>query len=181
VAGEAVKVLPAGARVFPGLAPWAALGLIPLAAAVVMSRAVRAGDRDRFVRAAAVSSVAFTALVAAFPPLVFDSQKAPKELVRASGVDDPRRDLRLAYFEWFQPSVVFYARREVPEIRSLEKAAEFLAVPTPAYLFLPAKTWDEYVKDRVTVPTRIVARHRDFYRNYEVIVVTNDVTATAGR
>ncbi len=180
VAGDAVKVLPAGARVFPGLGRWAVLAVVPLAAAVVMALAVRASDRARFVRALTAGAVAFTALVAALPPLDVDSQKAPKELVRMSGVDDPTRDMRLAHFDWFQPSVVFYARREVTEVVSADMAAEFLAVPTPGYLFIPATTWEK-LEPKVAVPTRVVARHRDFYRNCDVLVVTNDVTATAGR
>jgi hypothetical protein len=156
------------------------LAIVPLAAAVVRARAVRANDRARFVLAMTAGAVAFTALAAAFPPLTIDAQKAPKELVRASGVDDPSRDVRLAHFDWFQPSVVFYARRELTEVFSPDKAAEFLAVPTPGYLFVPAKTWEQ-VEPKVTVPIRIVARHRDFYRNCDILVVTNDVTATAGR
>jgi hypothetical protein len=180
VAGDVVKLLPAGARVFPGLGRWAVIAVVPLTAAVVMARALRAADRDRFVRAAAVGAVAFTALAAALPPLAVDEQKAPRELVRASGVDDPARDLRLAHFDWFEPSVVFYARREVPEVPSPADAVEFLAVPTPGYLFVPAKTWEQ-MEAAVTVPTRVVARHRDFYRNCDVLVVTNDVSAVAGR
>ncbi len=180
VTGDAVKLLPRGARVFPGLAPWAALGLVPLAAAVVMGLALRAGDRTRFVRTGAVGAVAFTGLMAAFPPLAVDPYKAPKELVRASGVDDPTRDLRLAHCDWFQPSLVWYARREVVEVMSADKVAEFLAVPTPGYLFVPAKTW-ERIGVQVAVPTRVVARHYDFYRNCEIIVVTNEVTAVAGK
>jgi 4-amino-4-deoxy-L-arabinose transferase-like glycosyltransferase len=180
VAGDAVRVLPRGARVFPGLERWAVLGLVPLAAAAVMALAVRANDRGRFVRAMTAGAVAFTALVAALAPATVDTQKAAKELVRASGTADPARDLRLAHFDWFQPSIVFYARREVTEVFSPETAAEFLAVPTPGYLFVPAKTW-QFVEPKVTVPTRVAARHYDFYRNCEVLVVTNDVTATAGR
>jgi hypothetical protein len=155
--------------------------VIPLGAAIVMVLAMRAGDRTRFVRAMTVGAVAFTALAAALPPLSVDARKAPKELVRESGVSDPSRDLRLAHFDWFQPSVVFYARREVAEVPTAEKAAEFLTVPTPAYLFLPAKTWEQFVQAKVTVPTQIVARHYDFYRNCEIVVVTNDVGATARR
>ncbi|MCI0704159.1 MAG: glycosyltransferase family 39 protein [Planctomycetia bacterium] len=173
VAGDALNFLPAGSRVFPGIERWAVLGVIPLVAAVGMVLAMRSGDRTRFVRTMVVSSVAFTALVAAFPPVAVDSYKAPKELVRASGVGDPSRDLRLAHCDWFQPSVVFYAKREVVELNSAEKVAEFLAIPTPGYLFIPAKTW-ERIEEKVTVPTRIVARHYDFYRNCEVVVVTNE-------
>jgi 4-amino-4-deoxy-L-arabinose transferase-like glycosyltransferase len=180
VASDAVRILPAGVRTFPGLERWAILGVVPLAAAVVMVRAARANDRGRFVRAMTLGSVAFTALMAAFPPLSVDVQKAPRELVRESGVADPGRDVRLAHIDWFQPSVVFYARREVVELPSAESAAGFLAVPTPGYLFIPAKTWEQ-VEAKVPVPTRIVARHHDFLRNCEILVVTNDVTATAGR
>jgi 4-amino-4-deoxy-L-arabinose transferase-like glycosyltransferase len=181
VAGGAVPVLPAGSRVFPGLEVWAALGVVPLAAAVVMARAARANDRGRFVRAMAVGSVALTALLAAFPPLAVDARKAPRELVRASGVDDPGRDLRLAHLDWFQPSVVFYARREVVELSSPDVAAAFLAEPTPGYLFVPERTWVELVAAKVPVPTQVVARRHDFLRNCDVLVVTNDTTAAAGR
>ncbi len=180
VAGDAVQVLPAGARVFPGLERWAVLAAVPLAAAVVMARAVRANDRARFVQAMTVGAVAFTALAAAFPSLSVDEQKAPKELVRLSGVDDSSRDIRLGHFDWFQPSLVFYARRELVEVFSPDKAAEFLAIPTPGYLFVPAKTWEQ-VEPKLVVPTRIVARHRDFYRNCDILVVTNEVTVTASR
>ncbi|MBN9118459.1 MAG: glycosyltransferase family 39 protein [Planctomycetes bacterium] len=181
VAGDAVKLLPPGSRVFPGAERWAILGVVPLVAAVLMALAIRTNDRSRFVRTMAVGAVAFTALAAAFPPLAIDAQKAPRELVRESGVADPSRDVRLAHFDWFQPSVVFYARREVANIESADSAAWFFAVPTPGYLFVPAKTWEQHVEAKVWVPTRVVARHHDFYRNCEVLVVTNDVTAVAGR
>jgi len=181
VVGDAVHVLPANARVFPGMARWALIGIIPLIAAVGMTLALRTGDRARFVRAMAIGAVAFVALAAAFPPLAVDSQKAPRELVRTSGVSDPSRDLRLAHFDWFQPSVVFYAQREVVEMKSPDMAANFFSVPTPGYLFIPTKTWEQLLEAKVTVPTRIVARHYDFYRNCEILVVTNDVTATAAR
>lgn len=181
VAGNTVAVLPPNARLFPGLGPWAAIGLVPLATAVVMALALRAGNRDRFVRAAGVGAIVFTGLTAAFPALAIDPYKAPKELVRASGVDDPSRDVRLAHCDWFQPSVVFYARREVVETMNAEKVAEFFSLPTPGYLFIPENTWTERVEPKMTVPTRVVARHYDFYRNCQVLVVTNDVTATAER
>lgn len=181
VVGDAVHVLPANSRVFPGAARWALIGIIPLVAAAGMALALRTDDRARFVRAMAIGAVAFVALAAAFPPLAVDAQKAPRELVRVSGVSDPTRDLRLAHFDWFQPSVVFYAQREVVEMKSPDMVVSFFSVPTPGYLFIPTKTWEQFFEAKVTVPTRIVARHYDFYRNCEILVVTNDVTATAGR
>jgi 4-amino-4-deoxy-L-arabinose transferase-like glycosyltransferase len=181
IASDAIPMLPAGARVFPGLARWAILCAIPLAAAVAMFRADRANDRARYVRSMAIAAVAFTALLAAFPPLAVDERKAPRELVRESGVADPNRDLRLAHYDWFQPSVVFYAGREVPEMKSPELAAGFLAVPAPSYLFVSEAAWEKFVVAKVAVPTRVAARHYDFLRNCEVLVITNDMPASAGQ
>jgi hypothetical protein len=59
--------------------------------------------------------------------------------------------------------------------------SKFLAEPTPGYVFIPTKTWEQLVSAKVGGPWQIVARHYDFYRNCEILVVTNDATATAGR
>ncbi|MBX9622397.1 MAG: glycosyltransferase family 39 protein [Gemmataceae bacterium] len=181
VGGGAVPVLPAKARVFPGLETWAWVGLVPLAGAGVLAWHLRRGDRPAFVTATAACSVAFVGLVAAFPALAVDRYKAPRELVRRSGIDDPGRDLRVGSHDWFQPSVVFYARREVEKLPTPEAAAEFLAVPTPGYLFVPEPAWTGWVAAKVTVPYRVAARRYDFYRNCDILVVTNDVNETARR
>jgi len=173
-------LLPETARTFPGAERVAVLGLVPLVCALVLWRALRAGDRGRFVRAQAAGAVAFTALLAALGSGPFDARKAAKELVRASGVSAPERDIRLAHADWFQPSIVFYARREVAEVFGPDAVAEFLAVPTPGYLFVPANTWAQ-LEPRVKVPVRVAARHYDFYRNKEILVVTNDGAPVAAR
>ncbi|MBX9583983.1 MAG: hypothetical protein K2X87_27095 [Gemmataceae bacterium] len=181
VGGGAVPVLPAKARVFPGLEGWAWVGLVPLAGAGVLAWHLLRGDRPAFVTATAVVAVVFVGLLAAFPALAVDRYKAPRELVRQSRVGDPGRDLRVASLDWFQPSVVFYARREVEKLPTPEAAAEFLAVPTPGFLFVPETTWSKGVANKVAVPHRVAARRYDFYRNCEVLVVTNDVNEVAGR
>ena len=120
-----------------------------------------------------VAAGAFGGLVVPLPPEVVDRQKAPRGLVRASGLADVDRDLRVAAFAWFQPSVVFYAGREVAELKDAEAAIEFLAVPTPGYLFVPAATWEQMAAG-VSGPHRVVARHFDFMRKCEVLVITNE-------
>lgn len=174
VAGGAIPVLPAKARVFPGFEKWAAIGLVPLVGAAVMGRCLRAGDRRGFVTATAATAIVFVGLTAAFPTHEMDRYKAPRELVRLAGVADSSRDLRLGGYDWFQPSVVFYAGRQVEKLPSPEAAAEFLAVPTPGYLFIPEPTWKQWVEDKVKVRHRVAARHHDFYRNCEVLLVTNE-------
>jgi 4-amino-4-deoxy-L-arabinose transferase-like glycosyltransferase len=173
VAGGSIPVLPSSARIFPALSKWSILGLVPLAGAGLMAWFLRKQDRRGFVTAAAATSAVFVGLVAAFPPGAFDHYKAPEALVRDSGVSDPARDLRLAACDWFQPSLVFYARREVAKIHGPDEAADFLAIPTPGYLFIPEPTWNEWVKDKVALPWRIAARRYDFLKNCDVVVVTN--------
>jgi hypothetical protein len=82
--------------------------------------------------------------------------------------------VRAGSYDWFQPSVVFYARREVAKLESPEKCAEFLAVPTPGYLFVPEPTWKRWIADKVNVPHRVAARRYDFYKNCDVLVITNE-------
>jgi 4-amino-4-deoxy-L-arabinose transferase-like glycosyltransferase len=167
-------------RLFPGLAVCALLGLIPLTGAIAMARALRRGDRSALVTAATVASILFLGLLVAVPPSVVDRQKAPRELVRASGVDNPARDVRLAEFRWYPPSVVYYSGREVSELDTPEKAVEFLEVPTPGYLFVPEPLWRELLASRVK-NYRIVARHNDFMEKCNILVITNESADVARR
>jgi 4-amino-4-deoxy-L-arabinose transferase-like glycosyltransferase len=161
-----------GEQTFPGLGAWAALGVVPAAGGAAVAWHLRRGHRGGAIVAASVAAVAFMAVASAFPPNVVEQYKAPRELVRASGVADPQRDLRLAAFDWFQPSVVFYSGREVDRLASEEEVAEFLIVPTPAYLFVPAKAWAGL---SATLPAayRVVGKRHDFLRGCDVLVVTN--------
>ncbi|MBA4062873.1 MAG: hypothetical protein C0501_04040 [Isosphaera sp.] len=158
-------------RVFPGVGAFALLGLVPVLGAGVMAWRLRRGDRGGVVAAAAAAAVLLVGAAAAAVP-VLDRQKAPRDLVRESGAGDPGRDVRVAALGWFQPSVVFYTGREVERLPTAEAAARFLAVPTPGYLFVPAAVW-ERLAAAVPGPHRVAARHFDFLKNCDVVVVTN--------
>jgi 4-amino-4-deoxy-L-arabinose transferase-like glycosyltransferase len=166
---------------FPGLGVWGAVGLAPIAGALAMARALGRGDRDGVVFSAAVASVLFVGVLVTFPGEVVDRQKAPRVLVRESGAGDPDRDLRLAAHRWFQPSVVYYAGREVAILESPAAVDAFLAVPTPAYLFVPEPVWRESFADRVPVRYRVAARHYDFLEKCDVLVIVNEARDTAMR
>jgi 4-amino-4-deoxy-L-arabinose transferase-like glycosyltransferase len=160
-----------GEQAFPGLRAWAALGLIPVGGAVGMAWFMRKDNRPAAVNSAVVAAILLAGILV-FPTRAMDRQRAPRELVRATGLADPTRDVRVATFEWFQPSVVFYTGREVDRLDSVEELNEFLAVPTPAYLFLPAPSW-ERVAANVTARNRIAARHPDFLKQCDIVVITN--------
>jgi len=161
-------------RTFPGLEGWASLGLIPLIGAGAMAWRLRLGDRRGVVAAMAASAVLFVAGVATFVPAGMDPYKAPRGLVADARLDDPTRDLRVGSYDWFQPSVVFYAKREVAKLPGPHAAAEFLAVPTPGYLLIPEPTWRQWIEPLTTTRHRVVARRFDFLRNCDVLVVTNE-------
>jgi len=161
-------------RFFPGLENWAWIGLVPLAASALMFWHWRHGNRASMVRWMAIGSVLFVGLAAAFPLRVIDRYKAAKTLVAESGAYQPRRDIRIGSHQYSQPSVVFYVGRRVEPFFEREVAAGFLAMPHPGYLFVPAEVWEQEVQPLVTVPFRIAARHYDYTRNCDIIVVTTE-------
>ena len=59
----------------------------------------------------------------------------------------------------------------VERLRTPDAAAEFLAFDIESYLFVPEPLWKEHLDGLKGV--RIAAKHYDFYRNCDVLVVTN--------
>jgi 4-amino-4-deoxy-L-arabinose transferase-like glycosyltransferase len=176
IAGGTIPTEIKGLRIMPTLAPWAWLGVIPIAATIAMTAALARGRRDLVIVSLAVASILFIASLAAFVTPVVDAYKGPKALVAASGAHDVDREVRVATFDYTQPSVTHYVGRKVERIMNEESVVRFLAMPLPVYLFVPAKTWDEKLADRVASPHRIAARKYDFLRNGDILVVTNEGT-----
>jgi 4-amino-4-deoxy-L-arabinose transferase-like glycosyltransferase len=156
-------------RLMPPLAKWAPLGGILIVAAGVMAWQLLRNQRYEFVRTIAIASVLFVGLTAGFVVPEVDAFKAPRELVAMSDTRQPYREIRLASLDYTQPSVTFYAERKVERLANAAAADEFLRMPMPAYVFVTAKVWQEQLGSRY----RVLARRYDFYRNDDVVVVTN--------
>lgn len=168
-------------RLFPGLGTAAWLGLVPAGGAAVGAFFLRAGQRRAVVSTMAATAAVFIGLAVVRIPCILDRYKAPRELVRHSGTDAADRDLRLAAFRWFQPSVVFYTGRQIEELADEAAVAEFLAVPTPAYVFVAEPAW-EAAAAAMPPGVRVAARQFDGLRNCHVLVVTNEpATDSAAR
>jgi len=166
-----------GMRVFPGLEVWAAIGLLPAAASVVMARAVVRDDRPPFVVALAAAAVGMVGLTAAFAVFPVDAQKAPKTLVFEGGAYQPGRDIRLATLQYSadNQSLVFYAERRVEPLSTVAQANAFLAMAHPSYLFVPEPVWREHFEGQPGTPLhRVTARKYDYGRNAVILVVTNE-------
>ena len=76
-----------------------------------------------------------------------------------------------ASYAYFQPSLVFYARREVKAVNEAQAIA-LLESPLPAYLVCPLRDW-ERIKAKANPASRIAARKHDLYRNLEIVVLAN--------
>jgi 4-amino-4-deoxy-L-arabinose transferase-like glycosyltransferase len=170
LAGGALPVK--GFHPIAGLAPWALLGLVPVAGAAAAWRYLRDGRPGGVVAAVSAAAVAFVGGLAAFPALAVEADKAAKPLVADAGALRPDEEVRVGCFDYFQPSLVFYCQREVRQLDDPAQALEFLRCPLPVYLFCPAERWRE-LESRAAGPCRLVARRHDLYRNCDVVVVTN--------
>jgi len=78
--------------------------------------------------------------------------------------------VRIGAFAYFQPSLVFYCRREVTSLQTEEEALKFLKGPHTSYLFLPARRWDD-LEEKAGGSVRLLGRHYDLYDRCDVVVV----------
>ena len=172
VVGGAVHLPFGKIHTLPGLERWAALGIVPLAGAAAGIWFYCRRNRSATIAALTGTSVLYVGLVAALPVATLDAHKAPRPLVKLAGACQPDREVRLAALGYFQPSLVFYGQRQVHKLNDFRQALDFLALPQPVYLFVPEPLWEK-VGPLVPTPHRTLARHYDFYCNYDVVVVTN--------
>jgi 4-amino-4-deoxy-L-arabinose transferase-like glycosyltransferase len=159
-------------RVFPGVEIWAFLGIVPLVGAIVTWRCLRRGQRTGMLGGFAGSAALFLTLLAAGGASALESYKAPRELMREIPIDLAGNEVRIGAYRYFQPSLVFYCRREVYKLNSDDAMLEFLHCSLPAYLFLPASTWEQ-LQYRAPASCHVLGRRRDLYRNFDVVLVAN--------
>src|SRR5438552_3929697 len=136
-AGGSIDVAGLHDRQLPGLAVWAVIGLFPMLGAGLGRWSLRRRGRCSFVGAVTAVAAVFIGTLAAFGGVALDQHKAPRLLVRWSGARQTDREVRVACYQYFQPSLVFYCGREVQILPSEREALEFLRCPLPVFLFLP--------------------------------------------
>jgi 4-amino-4-deoxy-L-arabinose transferase-like glycosyltransferase len=156
----------------PGVEVWAAAGALPVAGAAAAWWLIRRQRRGPALAALGTAAVVFLAVMAGWGVTAVDASKAPRPLVQAMLRDQDEREVRVACYRYFQPSLVFYARRDVQLLGTDRDVLEELRYPIEVYLFLPAAEW-ERLQPLVRTPSRLVSRHRDLYRKCDVVVVTN--------
>jgi 4-amino-4-deoxy-L-arabinose transferase-like glycosyltransferase len=173
VAAGVIEVPLLRGRQFPELAAWAGLGAVLVLGAGVAGWCARRGRPAGVVRALALTAAVFAGALGAWGADAVDLYKAPRGLARCLPADQTRRELRVASYVYFQPSLVFYCRREVFRLKNEQEVAEFLQGPLPSYLFVPAGVWGQ-LRPKLDCPYRVVGSHYDLYDGCEVLVVTNE-------
>jgi 4-amino-4-deoxy-L-arabinose transferase-like glycosyltransferase len=172
VAGGVVPMAALRGRTYPGLEWGAVLGLVLLVAAFGAWRLLGRQLRGQMVNLVTAGSVLLVGGLAAWGGSAFNRFKAPCELAAQIHTHQAEPDIRIGSFRYFQPSLVFYARREVQSLNQEADVLEFLAWPLPVYAVMPEEAW-ETMRDKVSAPCEVIGRRRDMYRRCEVVVVTN--------
>jgi 4-amino-4-deoxy-L-arabinose transferase-like glycosyltransferase len=170
VAGGVVPLSVLRGRTLPGLETQAMVGLVLVGGAAVAWCYLQ--RRERFIGIFATTAVVFVATLAAWGGAALNPHKAPEAVARMVAAHRTEREIRIGSYQYFQPSLVFYARRQVSAMDKEADALEFLACPLSAYLLVPAPVWNE-MEQRVTTHYRVIGRQRDFYRHCDVVVVAN--------
>ena len=111
-------------------------------------------------------------MTAALPVRAVDAHKGPRPLVAQAGACRTAEEVRVGCVGYFQPSLVFYCRREVCELATAEQTLEFLRGPLPAYLFCPAELGEALVS-ACPAEFHLRGRHRDLFYGRDVVVVSN--------
>jgi 4-amino-4-deoxy-L-arabinose transferase-like glycosyltransferase len=172
VAGGAFPVPAQHNRPLSGLAVWAVLGALPVFGAATAWWLLRGRQHGAVIVSITGSCILFVGGLFALGSPAVDAHKAPRALIQAAQAQHTDREIRVGCYQYFQPSLVFYCRREVQRFQNEEQVLEFLRCPLPVYLFLPATTWDT-LRERVSGPHHLLARHEDLYRRHDVVVVMN--------
>jgi len=149
------------------------IGLLPLVGGTAAAVAWLADRREWAISAVGVAAVGFLAAALADPLLRVDSHKPCRDLVAESGAFDRRHEIRLASFQFTQPSLVFYSQREVRQLLTDDDVAQFLHSPLPVYLFVPESAWNGLSARHPELLAKVRARKWDFYRKGNVLVVSN--------
>ena len=173
IAGDALPLTWLQGRHLPGLETSAWLGAVLIGGAVAAWWCLLRERRGGAIGSVAAASIVFAAALAAWGAGVVDRFKAPRLLAEAMPEDHLRREVRVAAFGYFQPSLVFYCRREVYCPENPVHIVDFLHSPLPVYLFVPEEMWGQL---RAFAPPtfRLVARHGDLYNGREVLLMTNE-------
>lgn len=172
VASGAIEVPKLRARAIPDLQWLALLGIVPLIAAGVGAWCLGTERRTGLIVTLAVGACLVLVPLGVWGGTALDGCKAPRPIADMIRAEQTDREIRIAAYDYFQPSLVFYCRRQVAPLTNEAAVEAFLQTPLQVFLVTPQATWDRLPKQAIG-DCKVVGRQRDFYRGYDVVLVTN--------
>lgn len=158
---------------FPELQWWAILGIVPLVAGIIAWQNMRLQRRSRVIVTYCVCSVLFLFPIAGFLLAEFNHYKPNRDLVAEAGAFNRQEEMQIVCYRFDHlPSLNFYTQRTTTHVFAKEHALEMFQFPTKILMFMRESDWTD-LQPAMTVPYRVVGRHRDLYRNDWAVVVTN--------
>lgn len=157
---------------FPDLAPWAALGSVPVIAAGLGWWLLREQRRTQWLVALLLCAVGLWSPLAAWASAALNPYKAAHPLVVANLADESEEMLIGGYQVEHLASLHFYVNRSIHHHLMEADALQFLRYPVKVCLFVPSKVWDSW-KDRLPPNCRMLGVYPDIYRKDSVVLVTN--------
>ncbi len=159
-------------RPLSGLEDWAIMGIVPVLGALASAWYLRKQRPSALLASLGLTATVWVGLLFGWGQGSLDRHKAPRPLSEALHASDPGGDIHIGWYEYFQPSFVFYCRHKVEPLYFDEQVVDWLRYPVPAYVVLPASTW-ERLRPQLRGPYRELSRQHDLYRGIEVVLVCN--------
>lgn len=159
-------------RKIPRLEQMAFIGLIPISCGIVALVLAAKRNRIAILALLCLGCISFTGALGAWNGGNLNEIKAPKLLSQLLPEDHLTREIVIATYDWFQPSITFYCKRQINILTSEDEVTQFLEQPIPAYLFMPEKKWDS-LAPKHSMRVKKIGQATDFYRNCNVVLLTN--------
>ena len=146
------------------------IGTIPIIGAWI---AIKLLDREQ--RPRVIQTLTATALLLAFvivgiaPPSVSQYQDTPKFIADARRFADGE-EIEIGTYAYFQPTVLFYAGRKTPVLKSPREVADFLAGHPHAFVITRATELND-LRNELRSDVSELSRHRNFLHRDELILL----------
>ncbi len=163
----------------PGYWPLALIGLVPLLGGIGCLWFFEHGHVPTSVATCAVTSVLFcVTMFGVAAPTVAREQNSQPLIEQATALQGGAP--RVATYDYFVPSLVFYARSPVARYVRPEDVQEFFATSSNAYLVTRADVLEE-IRPILPDDVDVIAQQRRFLRRGDVVMLGHTVPAVAYR
>jgi 4-amino-4-deoxy-L-arabinose transferase-like glycosyltransferase len=165
-----IGVYIAGFLLLGGEAWISLIWIIPIIAAFIAVKFLDREQRLRVMQTLIGMAVLLAFIVIGFAPLtVTKYQDTPKFIADARRIAKGA-DVEIGTYAYFQPTVLFYAGKKTPVLKSPREVADFMAShPHPYVITRPSELTE--LRNELTSDIVELSRHRNFLRRDELILI----------